>query len=206
MNFLKTVLLLGCCCLTYPQLATTQTINNEHYFQITPDPAYARLFQLYGSNYLTYFVSDSLQIGEHWYFPKITRYASGKIDTTYYREDAQHFYHFQAVSKHESVEMPKMPAVGQQWFEADSSWSYTILSMNEKLKTPAAKYTELLLLECEQLTGRDKAKAKRYHLYYARGKGHVATKINGELISYCYKEVSGAKDGDVVGPQKSKKR
>jgi hypothetical protein len=159
----------------------------------------ARYYKMGKSAYLDYFLADKVKFGDHEYYAKIRKYSWGDIDTSYYREDDKNYYHFDPRVNGESVVLPKAIEPGQKWFESDGSWSYEIIGIDEKLKTPAKEYKGLLLIECLQLTGRDKEKYAAYNIYYAKGIGMVASVNNGKLTSYLFEVKKNVKEGEKIG-------
>ena len=82
----------------------------------------------------------------------------------------------------------------------DGSWSYRILKINQTFVTPEKEYPECILVECKQLTGKDKDKSNVYHLYYSKGYGYVGNiDKKGNVLSYLSKVVTDAKVGTVIG-------
>jgi len=151
------------------------------------------------ASFIEFFLKGKKQFGDHAYYQEVRTYSWGSSDTNYYREDDEYYYHFDPDNGLESIVLPKHPLVGQMWLEADSSWSYEILAIDRTLKVPRKKYKNLVLVECKQLTGRDKSKYDIYHLYYGEGQGFVASMSKASLSSYLEKRVFRAKEGDVIG-------
>lgn len=180
-------------------ISFAQTKNADNYLPFYDKPNTAKYFKTGNNYYLDYFLSDKYKFGEYEYYAKIRMYSWGDTDTTYYREDDQNYYHFDPKVDRESIVLPKTITMGQKWLEADSSWSYEIIGIEEKLQTPVKKYKGLIVIECIQLTGRDKNKSKVYHLYYAKGLGFIGSVNNGDLRSYLAEVKKNAKDGEIIG-------
>lgn len=176
-----------------------QTKNADNYLTFYEESNTAKYFKMGNSAYLDYYLADKVKFGDHEYYARIRKYSWGKTDTSYFREDDQNYLHFDLKTNSESVVLPKQVELGQKWFEADSSWSYEIIGIDEKLETPAKKYKGLIVVECVQLTGRDKLKSKVYHMYYAEGLGMVGSVNNGQLTSYLSEVKKGAKEGEKIG-------
>ncbi len=149
--------------------------------------------------YLDYYVKEKVRIEDNDYYLRIRRYSWGTIDTAYFRQDSSNYYHYGQRTKNESVVLPKNIVMGQKWFEADSSWSYQVIGIDEKLSTPAKKYKGLIVIECLQLTDMDKHKQKAYHIYYAKDIGMVASVNDGKVSSYLAEIKINAKDGATIG-------
>jgi hypothetical protein len=200
-RYLLLISILACLKLTgYSQ--SDKEVNSDKYIVITPDPGFAKYFKSKNSTYLDYYLSDTVVFDDNEYIPRVRRYSWGKNDTAYFREGEDYFYHYDPKTGKESIDLPKNPTLHQTWMEPDGSWSYTVIGLNEKLKTPVKKYTGLLVVECKQLTGRDVNKHKVYHLYYAKGIGYVANKVNGQLNSYLAEQVKEAKEGTIIDGKK----
>lgn len=176
-----------------------QSKNTEGYMPLNEGPNTAKYFKSSNSAYLDYYLDKMVKLGDHEYYAKVRTYSWGKTDTTYFREDNQNYYHFDPKTNSESVVLPKQIELGQKWFEADSSWSYEVIGINEKLKTPYKKHKGLIVIECVQLTDRDKQKRKNYHLYFAKGLGLVGSLNDGKLTSYLAEVKRDAKEGDKIG-------
>ena len=141
-------------------------------------------FKTSTNEYWDYFSNNVKTLDEKLYYPRVRKYSWGKIDSAFYREDSIGYYHFDPKVKKESLVFPKIVTLGQKWLEADSSWSYEIISVNKELTTPTNKYKDLVVIECVQLTNRDKQKSKIYHIYYAKNLGMVASGNYVGLKSY----------------------
>ncbi|EPR69550.1 hypothetical protein [Cyclobacterium qasimii] len=161
-----------------------QTINTDKYLVFYEQINTSKLYQSINSTYLDYYLEGKTKFGKNDYYTKIREYSWGKTDTSYYREDNKNYYHFDSKVNSESVVLPKKIVMGQEWFEADGSWSYKVIGIDEKLETPTRKYDNLIVLECKQLQDRDKQKSKIYHLYYSKGLGMVGSMNNMQLTSY----------------------
>ncbi len=176
-----------------------QTKKVDDYFPLYEVSNTAKYFKMSNGSYLDYFPGNKVNYENNEYYAKVRIYSWGKSDTTYYREDEKGYYHFNPKTNNESVVLPKEVKIGLKWLEADSSWSYEIIGVNEKLETPLKKYKGLIVIECTQLTGRDKEKSKVYHMYYAHGIGMVGSMNNGILTSYLAEVRKNAKEGDRIG-------
>lgn len=176
-----------------------QTKNGEGYIPLHNDPKTASYYQAGNNTYLDYFDKTMASFEGNDYYVRIRTYSWGKRDTSYYREDNEYYYHFDPDNGTESIVLPKQITVNQMWYEADSSWSYKVIGIDETIKTPAKKYKELIIIECEQLTRRDKNKDKVYHLYYAKDVGLVASVNFGKISSYLSEIKAAKKDGDKIG-------
>ncbi|WBA40687.1 hypothetical protein [Hymenobacter canadensis] len=176
-----------------------QVKSTEKYVNIHEKSNNSALFKMGNGTYLDFYLDSKFKFGTHEYYVKIRNYSWGKIDTSYIREDNNNYYHFNRKLKNESILLPKNVKLGQTWFEADNSWSYKIIGIDEKLTTPAKRYKKLVVVECIQLLNRDKEKFKMYHMYYAEGVGLIASVNNGNLTSYLVELKENAKIGDVIG-------
>ncbi len=176
-----------------------QKKNVDNYIVYFEQPNSAKVYKMGSHSYLDYYLSDKVKFGDKNYFVSNRIYSWGKRDTSYFRDDEKNYYSFDPQTNLESVVLPKEVTVGQKWLEADSSWSYKIIGIDKRLITPAKKYKELIVIECIQLTNRDKAKSKEYHLYYAKGIGMVGSVNNGKLTSYLSEIKKNAKDGEQTG-------
>ncbi len=173
-----------------------QTKNADNYLTFYEESNTAKYFKMGNSTYLDYFLKVKVKFGDNEYYARIRKYSWGKTDTSYFREGEKNYFHFDPKTNSESVVLPKQIKLGQKWFEADSSWSYEIIGIDEKLETPLKKYKGLIVIECIQLTSRDKLKSKVYHLYYAEGLGMIGSVNNGQLTSYLAELKVNAKGGE----------
>ena len=185
--------------ITLTGIAFGQTKNADNYFFMYEGPNTAKFFKMGENVYLDTYLSDKARFGDREYFTSVRMYSWGDTDTAYYREDEHNYIHFDPASGSESIVLPKACEVGKKWLEADKSWSYEVIGINEKLKTPAKTYKGLIVIECVQLKNRDKNKDKIYHMFYAEGIGLVGSKNNGKLTSYLAEYKRGAKEGEAIG-------
>ncbi|MBL7788767.1 MAG: hypothetical protein JNL75_02905 [Chitinophagales bacterium] len=176
-----------------------QTKDANNYIIFYEESNTAMYFKMGNSAHLDYYLPDKVKFGEFEYYAKIRHYTWGKIDTTYYREDDENYYHYDHRINKESIVLPKKVTLGQKWLEADSSWCYEIIGIDKQLQTPARNYEDLIVIECIQLTGRDKLKSKEYHLHYANGIGLIGSETNGKLTSYLAEVKKSAKEGEKIG-------
>jgi hypothetical protein len=161
-----------------------QSKDADNYFLVQQKSSSPKYFIMGNSAYSDNYLADKKTLNNKEYHSVIRTYSWGDADTAYYREDELNYYHFDQKNNMESIVLPKKVTIGQIWFEADKSWSYKIIDIDDKLETPEKTHTGLIVIECVQLTGRDKAKSKVYHMYYAKGIGMVGSVNDGILTSY----------------------
>ena len=172
----------------------------KDYLMIYPNHKTASYYKYGKASYLEFFLDDKVKFGEHEYYARVRNYSWGSLDTAYFRKDETNFYHFDKITMTESLQLPRNPIVGQEWKDTDGSWSYKIIKVNQTFLTPEKEYPECILVECRQLTGKDKDKSPLYHLYYSKGYGYVGNvDSKGNVLSYLSKVVTDAKVGTVVG-------
>ncbi len=129
-----------------------QKKNASNYLTFYEDANTTKYFKMGNSTYLDYYLADKVKFRIYEYYVRIRKYSWGDTDTSYFREDDQNYYHFDPKVNSESIVMPKEIIQGQKWLEADSSWSYEVIGIDEKLSTPAKNYKGLIVIECVQLT------------------------------------------------------
>lgn len=103
----------------------------------------------------------------------------------YYREDGSRVLYIKPNQTTETVQIPENPSIGLVWYESDSTWKYTITSINEMVETPEAKYINCIVIQSENVNR--KANPDHFGLYmqyYQRGRGYIGTKLGGLLYSY----------------------
>jgi len=176
-----------------------QSKNVKGFVVLSEESNTAKYFKMGKLAYLDYYSLDKVKFGQYDYHQRLRVYSWGKIDTSYFREDDTHYLHFDHKNQSESVVLPKRIELGQKWYESDRSWSYEVIGLDEKLKTPFNKYKGLIVVECVQLTGRDKEKSKVYHMYYGEGIGLIASVNNKQLTSYLAEIKTKPQDGDKIG-------
>lgn len=180
-------------------ISNGQNKKTDNYFPLFESASTAKYFKMGNSSYLDYFLDKKIQFGENEYNVRIRKYSWGVIDTAYFREDDKYYYHYYPKVNKESIFLPKIVSIGQKWLEEDKSWSYEIIGIDEKLETPKEKYKDLVVVECYQITDRDKDKSKVYHMYYARDIGMVGSVNNGKLTSYLSEIKKNSKKGETIG-------
>ena len=159
--------------------------QNQSYFPLSDSTGLKQTFIMGDKSFTEYYLIDKQQKGEYQYSVRVRQYSWGEADSSLFREGEKYYYSRDKETHLETIEMPKDPIVNESWLESDSSWRYEVKSINATLKTPTCKYENLIMIEAEQLTGRDKNnKYPKYYNYYARGKGYIASVVNGKLLSY----------------------
>ena len=106
------------------------------------------------------------------------------IDTALFRQDETNFYATSLTSNDDYIEIPKMPKVGQTWYNGDSSWVYSIKRVNAELKTPTQHYLNLIELEARKRNKNYKNYYESYLNYYCSGIGFVASVVDEQIIYY----------------------
>ncbi len=180
-------------------LSLGQSKSANNYIIFFDESNSARYYKMGSRSYVDYFLFEKVKFDDIEYYARIRTYSWGDSDTAYFREDDKFYYSYHPKRNAESVVLPKMVTLGQQWLEADSSWSYEIIGVSNKLDTPSKKFKDCIVIECIQLTNRDKEKSKEYHMYYAKGIGLVGSVNNEKLTSYLSEVKKKAKDGDQIG-------
>lgn len=151
-------------------------------------------------SYLEFFLDNKVKFSDHEYYARVRSYSWGSQDTAYFRKDEINFYHYDKVTMSESLQLPRTPVPGQEWQDTDGSWAYRILKIDQTFVTPGKEYPECILVECRQLTGKDKNKLSLYHLYYSKGYGYVGNvDSKGKVLSYLEKVVTDVEDATVTG-------
>lgn len=129
-------------------------------------------------------IEENVLIDGKTYFKIERKYSWGKVSTDYSRVEDGVVYTYDDITGAESVWLPKELSVGMKWKHADGSWEYTVIDLDAGIKTPVGSYKNLFHLRARQLTGRDGGKYLMYDLYFQKGIGLVASKGEGEWMSY----------------------
>ncbi|MBP8192569.1 MAG: hypothetical protein KAX69_03115 [Chitinophagales bacterium] len=109
--------------------------------------------------------------------------------SAYYREDNGSVIYIKSEKEKETIEIPNNPKIGMIWYEGDSTWKYTITSINEILETPSSTYLNCLVIQSENLDlKKNPNKFQVYMQYYQRGRGFIGTKLGGLIYSYLIEE------------------
>lgn len=136
------------------------------------------------STYKISFDSKKVKVNKKKYYTQIADYGETKL-YSYYRENMGSIVYFTTDVKKETVEIPKMQFVGMTWYQSDSTWKYTIISVNDTLKTPKYSFLKCLVIESEDLKCKNSNNCyKKYLQFYQRGRGYVGTEISGLLYTY----------------------
>lgn len=164
------------------------TKQNNEFIQIYNKSSKVSFYQNTNSSFTYYFLDKKASFNNKEYTVKIRTYSWGDVDTSYYRMDSTNFYHYKVSLNEESIVIPRKPILNQKWLESDNSWQYIVIKENQILTTPSKVYTDCVVLECKQLTNRDKSKSPVYYMYYSKGFGYVGnTDSNGKLLCYLKK-------------------
>lgn len=105
--------------------------------------------------------------------------------SAYYREENGKVIYIESKDQKETIEIPDNPTIGMVWYEGDSTWKYTITSINEIFESPTSTYLNCLVIRSENLDlKKTPNKFQVYMQYYQRGRGYIGTKIAGLVYSY----------------------
>lgn len=137
-----------------------------------------------GESYTSYFNGDSLKVGEKYFLKEIQQYASGKVKTTYWREENGVVYLYDAEKKAESIELINNLTPGTTWEKYDKTWKYTIVDTVSSFATPFCEFTNLLQVKAEPQNEIKDKMYSHYNLFYKRGIGMVGLNVNGEPFIY----------------------
>lgn len=132
----------------------------------------------------TSIIEENVLVNGKKYFKIERKYSWGTVSTDYSRVEDGVVYTYDDITGAESVWLPKELSVGMKWKHADGSWEYTVMDLDASIKTPVGSYENLFHLRARQLTGRDGNKHLEYDLYFQKGIGQVASKGEGEWMSY----------------------
>jgi hypothetical protein len=131
--------------------------------------------------YTSHFNGDSTKLGDHYYLKEITTHKDGRQEMAFWREEKGVVYHYDTAAGRESVELISDPSPGDVWEKYDSTWRYTIISVNSTFSTPYCEYKGLLEVRAEPV---GKLKAQRdvaFNLFFKKGVGMVGMLTNGKL-------------------------
>ena len=119
------------------------------------------------------------------YLALVSDYGNKSQILAYYREENGDVIYIKPDQKKETIEIPSQPKNGFTWFESDSTWRYTIRSLNSLLETPNGNYKDCLVIESTPIKlNKTIAKPLHFMQYYQRGNGYVGTIMNGVLNAY----------------------
>lgn len=181
-------------------LLSFNSSNLNGFITLFEKPNNAKYYKYGKSHFFESFDKDKEVFNGKEYYVKYRRYSWGTIDTTYYRKDSKNYYHIDKKTMKESIVLPVNPNLGDNWMEHDKSWSYEIIDIKQKFKTPAKNYKNCIKVLCKQLTNRDKNKRAEYLLYYSPEFGYVGNvDSNGNILSYLSEVILNAKEGDKIG-------
>ena len=159
-----------------------------------------KYFKYGKSHYFEFFAKQKEDINNQEYYVRYRRYSWGDVDTTYYRKGNTYYYHIDKKSLKESIVLPVKPVLGDNWLENDKSWSYEVIAVDQKFKTPKKKYKDCIKVNCKQLTDRDSSKSKEFYLYYSATFGFVGNvDSQGNILSYLSEVKLNAKEGESIG-------
>ena len=200
---MRTLLLMAAAFLVFGTGATlsaqdADTVDLTGYFVFGQNETVGWFYGIGDRSFVDFFGSVPVEVQGKVYVPRIRRYSTGGIDTTFYRQGEKGVYHLNAadLNKKETLTMPFRSVVGERWFESDSSWSYTINTVSGTIDT----LRNLLVIRAMQLKGDAKQIGTMYDLYYAKGIGMIATMVEGKILVYLKEvrapniEVSEAKE------------
>ncbi len=158
------------------------TVDASGYFVFGKNETIAWVYGIGDKSFIDFFQSTPVEINGKTYIPRIRRYSTGGMDTTYYRQGKEGVHHLNAaaLTKGESLTMPSRVHVGQKWFEADSSWSYTVTSTTAQLDTLG----DLIVIRAMQVKGDAAQIGRTYDTYYAKGIGMIAGMVEGKILVY----------------------
>ena len=158
----------------------TDTVDASEYFVIGENPMTAWVYIIGDAFFFDYFQAGSAEIKEKTYAMRVRKYSTGGVDTTYYREGDDGFYHIRSTSPNETLTLPKKAYVGKKWFEADSSWSYRVTNTSASIDT----YKDLIVVKAMQIKGDAAMIGTTYDMYFAKGLGMIATKKDEKIVTY----------------------
>lgn len=127
-------------------------------------------------SYFSTFEGDSLELNGKFYMIQTKVFSSGKISTTYWREENGAVYNFNKEKGYETVELPLVQKKGTKWQDPEAIWSYEIINQNSTYSTPYCEFKDLLEVQAINSTQLDRV----YKLYYKRGIGMVGLNINDQ--------------------------
>jgi hypothetical protein len=175
-------------------------LPNSDYFQIFTNSSTGSYYQYGKNSYFEYFLNEKFKFKEKEYFGRVRQYSWGTIDTTYFRRGEKFFCRYNTKTKLESIELPITPTKNQKWKEADGSWQYQILKVNCEFKAVKKTFKNCILVECKQVTNKDKDKSTIYYLYYSKNLGYVGNSTkNGKVLSYLKERKKNSQQGDIIG-------
>ncbi len=125
-----------------------------------------------------------IKIDKKLYYRKTDKYYNSAPIIYFVREENKTIYHYDSITKLESVAIPYPIQNGYIWYHADSSWQYEIISQKVSIKTLNGNFDKLLKIKATQFAKRDNNKFIEYELFYKCGIGLVATKSSGKLLTY----------------------
>ncbi len=169
----------------------------DGFITLFEDSSSAKYYRYGKTNYFEYFDDQKKNFKGNEYYVRYRKYGWGDVDTTYYRKGKEFYFHFDKETTLESKLLPVNPRLGDKWTESDGSWSYEVIAVDQKFKTPKKKYPNCIKVHCRQITNRNKEKSKEYFLFYSPKYGYVGNiDKNGKVLSYLSQVTLNAKTGD----------
>ena len=156
-------------------------IKNKSYHPIIPGER--NYYKADFREYSTYFDTVYTEINGLKYLLSTTDY--GKFKTfAYYREENGNVIYLKKGQTKETIEIPNNPTIGTIWYEGDSTWKYTITSINDIFETSNIMFINCLVIISENVD--TKANTNHYQVYeqyYQKGRGYIGTKLGGIVYS-----------------------
>lgn len=164
--------------------ATCKSMAEKPYHPL--EPGSRTRYQIVGGGIYQMLVdAKPVELGGIAYLKQTTDFGQGQT-VAYYRQDGGATVYRVKPETAESTEIPAQPQKGQVWYEADSTWRYSVVSTAEELATPTCRYPDCLHLQAEQLGPKAGGRAVQavFQQYFQRGRGYVGTQMAGKLVTY----------------------
>jgi len=111
------------------------------------------------------------------YTIRTEKWESGRVKTSYLREEEGIVYLYEVCCNIETIVVDKKYIRGKSWEKANKKVKYKVMTLAGRLKTPYNKYNNLLVISEKHLRN-------TYKLYYKKGFGYVGATRKGILISH----------------------
>lgn len=111
------------------------------------------------------------------YTIRTEKWESGRIKTSYLREEEGIVYLYEVCCNTETIVIDKKYIRGKSWEKVNNKIKYKVITLAGRLETPYTNYNDLLVISKKDIRN-------TYKLYYKKGFGYVGATRKGVLISH----------------------
>lgn len=161
------------------------TVDTDSYF-VFGDSTTSWTYRIDTVSFTDRFLTAERSVSGRSYKVRVRTYESGASDTTLYRRSEIGVHHVVPASGilAESLTLPRYVHLDQEWFERDSSWSYRVIRTAGTLKTPADRYTDVIVVRAASRMNGIAGTLPSYDLYFVANRGLVAVGIGTKMVAY----------------------